>query len=257
MPTAPPAVVPPPTEGTFSTPGGLTGSTANGSPTKPVEKEQTTTVEDLKAGADENRYDYQRVDSNNKPSNFVGFSEYAGLNDDMLRDIADRAAQESGAARTAAKPLLDKAKAEAAATPGTPVEKTPSYALYLDALSKASEPAQGAVGRTSNYQEDGLRQLYYGAQEARDKRDFKQNLLRAGADAKSADSAIADRRAAAERQKAEAAAARQQMVADQGAAKAAEAQAGRTERAREGIGTRVGRDEEQEIQRNIRQYERY
>jgi hypothetical protein len=172
---------------------------ASGGQLKPAEVTPTTAVmspvnripgEQIAPTDAERRQDFERVDSTGKPTDFVGFSEYAGLNDDALRDIADRAAGQSQAARNKAEPLLQQAMGEA--RHDLPVEKTPSYAKYLEALQAAAEPAQKALGKTGNYQEDSLRGLYFGAQEARDRREQTQDINRAGAAGKLRDEKITD-----------------------------------------------------------------
>lgn len=134
-------------------------------------------------------HDYAQVDSSNKPSDFVGFSEFAGLNDDMLRGIADRAAAESEKARTGAAGYLKAAQAEASTD--TPVEKTVSYGKYLDAMAKAGDAAERGVMTTGNPYEDALRSIYAPAQQARDIRQSDNAMRVAGATANQRDAYLA------------------------------------------------------------------
>lgn len=143
----------------------------------------------VQAGRDEAMHDFAQVDSSNKPSDFVGFSEFAGLNDDALRGIADRAAGESEKARSGAMGYLKAASAEANDT--TPMEKTVSYGKYLDAMAKAGDAAEQGVTVTGNPFEDALRGVYAPAQQARDNRQAGNAARVAGATASQRDTFLA------------------------------------------------------------------
>lgn len=145
--------------------------------------EQTTgeQIQDLTPGAAEARPDFARpTGGGNAPSNFVSFSDFAGLNDDMMREIADRAAADSEQKRQGAASLLEAAKREVTAT--TPLEKTASYSKYLDAVNSANATALGATARTENPYEDALRGIYASSQSARENR-LQTNALKRGANA--------------------------------------------------------------------------
>ena len=136
-------------------------------------------------GENEKMQDFAAPDANvARPSDFVGFSDFAGLNDEQMRGIADRAAAASHQARSGAAGYLKAAQDEATAE--TPVEKTASYSKYLDAMSKAGDASNAAVtntgtttfddegratGYTGNFMEDALRGVYRDAQNNRDDRD--------------------------------------------------------------------------------------
>lgn len=143
----------------------------------------------IQPGRDEAMYDFAQVDSSNKPSDFVGFSEFAGLNDDALRAIADRAAGESEKARSGAMGYLKAASAEANDT--TPMETTVSYGKYLDAMAKAGDAAERGVTATGNPFEDALRGVYAPAQQARDNRQAGNAARVAGATASQRDTFLA------------------------------------------------------------------
>lgn len=143
----------------------------------------------IQPGRDEQMYDFAQVDSSNKPSDFVGFSEFAGLNDDALRAIADRAAGESEKTRSGAAGYLKAAEKEA--TADTPMEKTASYGKYLEAMAKASSEAEAGIARTNNPYEDALRQIYAPAQQTRDNRQAGNAMRVAGATANQRNALIA------------------------------------------------------------------
>lgn len=173
-------------------------------------------IEDLTANGAEARQDFavQPVDER---SNFVDFSQFAGLNDDMLRDIADRASVEADKKRDAAAPLLAAAKSEVNAS--TPLEQTASYAKYLAAIDNA-RTSLNSTGNTSDM-EDALRGIYAGATDARENR-MTSNALKRGANAARLGNseyaqtvANAEARAAAEKKAAvDAAAARREAERD-------------------------------------------
>jgi hypothetical protein len=124
---------------------------------------------DLKAGANENMADFQAEDpSAQGPSDFVGFGRYAGINDDLMRQIADRNSSQSEKDRQAALGFLSDAEKEASA--GVPVEQTASYKKYLDAMKKTSDAGKAFNAQTGNPYEDALRGVYSGAQTARENR---------------------------------------------------------------------------------------
>ena len=124
---------------------------------------------DLRTGASESMHDFAAQDPNIKgPSDFVGFDRFAGLNDDLMRTIADRNSDTSSAARQTALGFLSDAENEA--TADTPVEQTASYKKYLDAMKKAGDGSRSFSAKTGNPYEDALRGIYSGAQTARDTR---------------------------------------------------------------------------------------
>lgn len=137
-------------------------------------------LEDLTPDGAEVRQDFARPTGGAGPSDFVSFSDFAGLNDDMMRDIADRAAVGSEQKRQAAAGLLTAAKGEANAS--TPLEKTASYTKYLEAIEGAGQGARAATARSENPYEDALRGIYAGAQNARENR-LQTNAMKRGANA--------------------------------------------------------------------------
>lgn len=130
-------------------------------------------------GKEEERYDFKAEDPNAKgPTDFVGFGRFAGLNDDVMRDIADRAASTADTARAGAAKLLDTAKAQATQN-NMPMEKTPAYEEYLRTMSKIGTDVDAANATTNNPYEDALRGVYSKANTMRDNRMEANALTRA------------------------------------------------------------------------------
>ena len=132
----------------------------------------------MRPGANEARHDFEAQDPNIKgPSDFVGFDRYAGVNDDLMRQIADRDSDKSSAARQTALGFLSDAQNEA--TADVPVEQTASYKKYLDAMKKTNDAGQSFNAKTGNPYEDALRGVYAPAQTARDNR-LQANAVNSG-----------------------------------------------------------------------------
>lgn len=155
-------------------------------------------------GKEENRYDFKAEDpSIQGPSDFVGFGRFAGLNDDVMRDIADRAATTAGTARADAAKLLDTAKAQAKSN-NMPMDKTPAYEQYMQAMSKIGTGVDEANATTNNPFEDALRGVYAKANVMRDNRQEGNALNKANVDAKAFDYYETNRKETEAKAKAEA-----------------------------------------------------
>lgn len=170
MPTGPaPAPAPAQTQGVFGVPGAAVGGSA-AAPKMAADLQRP--------GASESMHDFEAQDPNIKgPSDFVGFDRFAGLNDDLMRTIADRNSDTSSAARQTALGFLSDAQNEATAE--TPVEKTPSYRKYLAAMAKTNDAGQSFNAQTNNPYEDALRGVYAPAQTARNNR-LQANAINSG-----------------------------------------------------------------------------
>ena len=119
--------------------------------------------------------DYSRLGTQNRPSSFVGFREFAGLNDDALRAIADKAAAQAETKRNAAMASLDKAYQEV--DDSTPLESTASYQSFLSQMRDANDTASAGTIQTGNPYEDALRAAYRPGQKLREDR-LERNALR-------------------------------------------------------------------------------
>ena len=139
---------------------------------KEPDKEKLADMANQYTGERHNFRDFAATDpSAQGPSDFVGFNRFAGLNDETMRGIADKAMWNTIGKRSDAFKLLEQAQKEV--TPDTPLEKTPSYEKFTEALRKAPDDAKAAVSATGNHQEDAIRQAYYKAQKSRDdEQDF-------------------------------------------------------------------------------------
>jgi len=129
-----------------------------------------------------------------RPSNFVGFDAFAGLNADAMASIADRAALATYQLRNQADSALR--EATAAVTPDMPLEQTPAFKRYRELMAKADQAEGGDESRyagnlsaTGNSYEDSLRELYAPSQRRREAAG-QQQLGGAGDWAKSYDAGM-------------------------------------------------------------------
>lgn len=100
------------------------------------------------------------------PSDFVGFSDFAGMNAKEMSHIADTAAQKTQDMRNQASRSL--ALAQAHSGVGKPVEQTAEYADYLRLSKQAQDDSAKDLAPTGNPYEDALRGIYRPAQTQRE-----------------------------------------------------------------------------------------
>lgn len=100
-----------------------------------------------------------------KPSDFVGFDQFATQNADTMTKLADQAASRTNDTRNQASQQLARAEVQARQQ-GVPVEKTAAYADYLKLQSQAK--AAPELPPTGNPYEDALRGIYRQGQTQRE-----------------------------------------------------------------------------------------